>query len=80
MIRLLTLLERTLVLELQAARLRGLLEGKTPQARFDSFTKQLKPSLLEDYPGTWRVSAGPISNSGRRRGVTFSNTPNVSAP
>ncbi|MEA5552683.1 type 2 lanthipeptide synthetase LanM family protein [Anabaena cylindrica UHCC 0172] len=52
---LLHLLNRTLVLELNVARLQGLLEGDTPQERFESFIQRLRHSdvafaLLEEYP------------------------------
>ena len=49
------MLERTLVLELHIARLQGQLAGDTPEARFTSFTAQLRDrgaalALLEEYP------------------------------
>jgi len=52
---LMPLLSRTLVLELNVARLEGQLEGESPQDRFQSFTRLLqKPdvawALLEEYP------------------------------
>ncbi|MDB9373348.1 type 2 lanthipeptide synthetase LanM family protein [Nodularia sphaerocarpa] len=52
---LLQLLKRTLVLELNVARLQGLLQGDTPQERFENFIQQLRHSdvafaLLEEYP------------------------------
>lgn len=48
-------LSRTLVLELNVARLQGLLAGDTPQARFESFVERLADpevalALLADYP------------------------------
>ncbi len=53
--QLLQILNRTLVLELNVARLQGLLEGNTPQERFYSFVEHLrKPevrsALLQEYP------------------------------
>ncbi|HTT70594.1 MAG TPA: type 2 lanthipeptide synthetase LanM family protein, partial [Anaeromyxobacteraceae bacterium] len=53
--RLSQLLDRTLVLELNVARLRGELEGETPQARFRSFLLRLRTperalTLLAEYP------------------------------
>lgn len=47
-------LSPTLVMELQIARLRGLLSGETPEARFDSFVALLKQpdftlALLQEY-------------------------------
>lgn len=52
---LLHLLNRTLVLELNVARLQGLLKGETPQERFESFIQRLRQrdvafALLEEYP------------------------------
>jgi len=53
--RLIWMLDRTLVLELNVARLQGKLEGGTPEERFDSFVKRLERSeaavpLLTEYP------------------------------
>jgi type 2 lantibiotic biosynthesis protein LanM len=53
--KLLMLLSRTLVLELNIARLQGLLNGETPEARFESFIERLKQRelvvpILEEYP------------------------------
>src|SRR5262245_46596060 len=53
--RLLPMLSRTLVLELNVARLEGVLHGNTSEERFESFLKRLRqPSvmlaLLEEYP------------------------------
>ena len=53
--RVLSLLDRTLVLELNVARLTGKLEGETPAARFDSFVQGLADSerameLWREYP------------------------------
>jgi lantibiotic modifying enzyme len=53
--RLLMRLSRTLVLELNVARLQGLLSGDTPQERFQSFIERLRQrdvalSILEEYP------------------------------
>lgn len=49
------LLARTMVLELNVARLQGLLQGDTPEQRFQSFLKRLRQrdiviSLLQEYP------------------------------
>jgi type 2 lantibiotic biosynthesis protein LanM len=53
--RLLQMLNRTLVLELNIARLQGLLKGETPQERFQSFVELLRQydvalSILQEYP------------------------------
>src|SRR5437867_3969232 len=53
--RLLLLLSRTLVLELNVARLEGALEGNTAQERFGSFVGRLRPpkaaiAFFEQYP------------------------------
>ncbi|MDJ0570859.1 MAG: type 2 lanthipeptide synthetase LanM family protein [Pleurocapsa sp. MO_192.B19] len=53
--RLLQMLNRTLVLELNVARLQGLLKGDTPQERFQSFIERLRQpdvalSILQEYP------------------------------
>lgn len=52
---LLKLVNRTLVLELNVARLQGLLQGETSEERFQSFTQRLRQrdvalSLLQEYP------------------------------
>jgi type 2 lantibiotic biosynthesis protein LanM len=52
---LLTIISRTLVLEMHVARLQGELVGETPEARFQSFTDQLEQpdtavSILNEYP------------------------------
>lgn len=49
------MLGRTLVLELHVARLQGLLEGETPEERFQSFSSRLRQrdvalSILQEYP------------------------------
>lgn len=49
------MLSRTLVLELNVARLQGLLQGETPQERFQSFVQALRQrdtsiALLQEYP------------------------------
>src|SRR5215213_1002643 len=54
-LRLLTLLARTLVLELHVARLQGLLTGATPEERFAAFAVRLRQpgtaaAILEEYP------------------------------
>ncbi|HKX30627.1 MAG TPA: type 2 lantipeptide synthetase LanM, partial [Blastocatellia bacterium] len=51
----LNLLARTLILELNVARVRGQLSGDTPETRFRSFVERLRErsralSLLEEYP------------------------------
>lgn len=53
--RLLLILSRTLVLELNVARLQGLLQGSTPEQRFQSFIQRLRQrdvslSILQEYP------------------------------
>lgn len=53
--QLLTMVSRTLVLELHVARLRGLLPGETPEERFDSFLQRLRQrdvalGILQEYP------------------------------
>lgn len=53
--RLLTILGRTLVLELHVARLQGLLDGDTAQQRFRNFVERLHSTevaigLLQEYP------------------------------
>ncbi|HYX23058.1 MAG TPA: type 2 lanthipeptide synthetase LanM family protein, partial [Thermoanaerobaculia bacterium] len=53
--RLLPFLSRTLVLELNVARLQGLLPGETPQERFAAFVERLRDpriaeSILREYP------------------------------
>lgn len=51
----LTMLSRTLVLELNVARLQGLLRGDTPEERFHSFLQRLRQrdvawGILQEYP------------------------------
>jgi type 2 lantibiotic biosynthesis protein LanM len=53
--RLIWMIGRTLVLELNVARLNGLLKGDTPEARFESFIEHLQDpetalALLHEYP------------------------------
>jgi type 2 lantibiotic biosynthesis protein LanM len=53
--RLLSIVSRTLVLELNVARLQGQLQGDTPEQRFQSFTQRLRQreialSILQEYP------------------------------
>lgn len=53
--RLLSIISRTLVLELNVARLQGQLQGKTPEQRFQTFTQRLRQrdiacSILQEYP------------------------------
>ncbi|HEX4962776.1 MAG TPA: type 2 lanthipeptide synthetase LanM family protein [Thermoanaerobaculia bacterium] len=53
--RLLPVLSRTLVLELNVARLQGLLAGETPEERFASFVERLRDpeaaeAILREYP------------------------------
>lgn len=69
---LLTRLGRTLVLELNVARLQGVLIGDTPQERFHSFVQRLRQpdvafSLLQEYPVLARQIAIDIDDW-----VTFS--------
>lgn len=59
--RLLSIVSRTLVLELNVARLRGQLQGDTPELRFQSFTQRLRQrdialSILQEYPVLARQS------------------------
>jgi type 2 lantibiotic biosynthesis protein LanM len=54
-LRLLAMVARTMVLELHVARLEGVLEGETPEARFQSFVQRLQHDgttldLLLQYP------------------------------
>jgi len=65
--RLLALLPRTLVLELQAARLEGRLAGATPEERFASFARRLrKPrtalAILRRYPVLARLVLSTIED------------------
>ena len=53
--QLLGMINRTMILELNVARLQGLLEGDTSEKRFQSFVKQLQQreralALLQEYP------------------------------
>ncbi|WP_414551982.1 type 2 lanthipeptide synthetase LanM family protein [Anabaena sp. CCY 0017] len=53
--QLLNILSRTMVLELNVARLQGLLKGNTPDERFHSFVEQLRQpdvalAILQEYP------------------------------
>ena len=53
--QLLTMLSRTLVLELNVARLEGVLDGATPQDRFQSFVEclrrpEIRLRILREYP------------------------------
>jgi type 2 lantibiotic biosynthesis protein LanM len=53
--QLITMLSRTMALELNVARLQGLLEGETPEARFGCFWQRLRQrdialALLQEYP------------------------------
>ena len=53
--QLVDILSRTMVLELNVARLQGLLQGDTPQDRFQSFLQRLRQreiaiNLLQEYP------------------------------
>ncbi|MCC5661572.1 type 2 lantipeptide synthetase LanM family protein [Nostoc sp. XA010] len=53
--QLLSMLSRTMVLELNVARLQGLLQGDTPEERFQSFLQRLRQHeivipLLQEYP------------------------------
>jgi hypothetical protein len=54
-VELMSRITRTLVLELNVARLRGVLKGETPTERFESFTQLLTDheyalSILQEYP------------------------------
>src|SRR5262249_38091433 len=53
--RLMQILRRTMILELNVARLQGLLHGHTPEERFRSFIERLEdhdtaPAPLQEYP------------------------------
>lgn len=63
--RLLELCDRTLVLELNVARLRGELEGGTPEERFASFVARLRDpdvalAILREYPVLARLAVETI--------------------
>ena len=63
--RLLELCDRTLVLELNVARLRGELEGTTPEERFASFVARLRDpdvalAMLREYPVLARLAVETI--------------------
>ena len=67
-----SMLSRTLVLELNIARIEGSLNGRTPEERFDSFLARLKQAdsaaeLLREYP----VLARRIENA-IRKWISFS--------
>lgn len=60
------MLAKTLVLELNIARLQGTLSGGTPEARYDNFIEQLgQPdqvrALIEEYPVLFRLTAAKIN-------------------
>ncbi|AFY93301.1 type 2 lanthipeptide synthetase LanM family protein [Chamaesiphon minutus] len=60
--RLLSIVSRTLVLELNVARLQELLQGDTPELRFQSFTQRLRQrdvalGILQEYPVMARQAA-----------------------
>lgn len=70
-LRLAQVLERTLVLELNVARLRGELDGETPEARFRTFllglrTRERALALLSEYPVLARQLVRAVDN-----GVAF---------
>ncbi len=64
--RLLTIASRVLILELHVARMRGQLEGRTPQERFHHFSAVLlqephvRAALLEEYPVLARLMASAV--------------------
>ena len=65
--RLLMMIAKTMVLELNAARLEGVLQGATPAERFANFTERLSRKdialqLLSEYPVLARRLAGCIEN------------------
>jgi type 2 lantibiotic biosynthesis protein LanM len=65
--RLLMMIAKTMVLELNAARLEGVLRGATPGERFASFTERLSRTdialnLLSEYPVLARRLAGCIDH------------------
>src|SRR5581483_8641656 len=60
--RLLAVLGRTLVLELQVARWQGLLAGDTPTARFRSFVERLRrPEVAQGLLGEYPVLADQVT-------------------
>ena len=66
--QLLAMLERTLVLELNVARLEGLLDGAAPEDRFRSFTERLRrpdirATILREYPVLARQLAEHVLRS-----------------
>jgi type 2 lantibiotic biosynthesis protein LanM len=65
--RLLPVLARTMALELNVARLRGLLEGQTAEERFASFIRRLRQpevrvEILQEYPVLARQVATILEN------------------
>lgn len=65
--RLLHILDRTLVLELNVARLQGLLKGDTSQERFESFVECLRQpnialSILQEYPVLARQATTAVNH------------------
>src|SRR5262249_12723908 len=65
--QLLMLVSRTLVLELHVARLQGLLQGETPEERFQSFIQRLRQpdvalALFQEYPVLARQVVQCIEN------------------
>ena len=66
--QLLAMLKRTLVLELNVARLEGLLDGATPEDRFRSFTERvrrpdIRAAILREYPVLARQLAEHVDRS-----------------
>ncbi|MGB8857763.1 MAG: type 2 lanthipeptide synthetase LanM family protein, partial [Ilumatobacteraceae bacterium] len=60
--RLIRMLSRTLVLEMRVADLRGLLDGDTPQQRYDSFIQRLaEPAVASDILDEYGVLADLVT-------------------
>ena len=62
--RLIRMLSRTLVLEMRVADLRGLLDGDTPQQRFDSFIRRLmRPAVAAEILQEYTVLADLVASA-----------------
>jgi hypothetical protein len=71
------MLSRTMALELNIARLQGLLVGDTPEERFHSFAQRLRDpatalALLQEYPVLARPPTDP------QRGTVGDHKPRIS--
>jgi len=65
--RLLRMISRTLVLEMNVARVQGQLAGETPEARFENFVERLRDleialAILQEYPVLARQLVVTIDN------------------